>query len=125
MIKSKSGRLCSFPKGHTEPGETEEQTALRETWEETSVHTGILNGFRREMKYSLDKKKKKTVVYFAARFDAQTPKHNDGFENNSYLVLEFSDALAALTYANSKNLLIAADRFLKKQLASQLIRKAM
>lgn len=121
LIRSRNGRLCSFPKGHTEPGETEEETALRETWEETSVRARIVSGFRREMKYSLDKRKKKTVVYFVAGFDSQTPKHNAGFENNSYLLLNFSEALNALTYANSKNLLIAADAFVRKHLSRKKI----
>ncbi|MBQ9544721.1 MAG: NUDIX domain-containing protein [Clostridia bacterium] len=116
LIRSRDGRIASFPKGHTEPGESEEQTALRETWEETSVRAHIIPGFRREIKYSIDSKKNKKVVYFVARFSDQTPKHNEGFEKNGYLILPFSDALAALTHSNSKNLLIEADAFLKKQL---------
>ena len=44
---------CGFPKGHIEPGETEHQTALRETWEETSIRAEIVGDFRREVTYKM------------------------------------------------------------------------
>ena len=36
IIQSKEG-FYGFPKGHIEPGEQEEETALREIWEETGL----------------------------------------------------------------------------------------
>ena len=37
LIKHINGGHWAFPKGHVEPGETEEQTALREIKEETGL----------------------------------------------------------------------------------------
>ena len=42
-----------FPKGHTEKGETEEQTALREIYEEVHLKVNILKGFRATDAYML------------------------------------------------------------------------
>ena len=42
----------SIPKGHVEPGETEEQTALREIAEETALRVRLDTGFRRTVSYS-------------------------------------------------------------------------
>ncbi len=42
----------SFPKGHVEPSETEIETALRETFEETNVKCNILHNFREVSSYS-------------------------------------------------------------------------
>ena len=43
LILSRPG--WSFPKGHTEPGESPEQTAAREVFEETGVKVSIDTGF--------------------------------------------------------------------------------
>ena len=37
LIKNQNGGHWSFPKGHVEEGETEEQTAVREIMEETGI----------------------------------------------------------------------------------------
>lgn len=50
LITNISGHI-GFPKGHIEYGETEKQTALREIYEETGVHTEIIDGFREFYNY--------------------------------------------------------------------------
>ncbi|MBD3304395.1 NUDIX domain-containing protein, partial [Candidatus Woesearchaeota archaeon] len=37
LVKHKEGGHWDFPKGHAEEGETEEETALREIYEETGL----------------------------------------------------------------------------------------
>ena len=51
IIESKSG-VFGFPKGHIEKGETEEQTALREILEETSLSVTPVDDFRLEESYT-------------------------------------------------------------------------
>lgn len=45
LISTGSGRW-SFPKGHMEPGESEEETALREVQEETGITVTLIPGFK-------------------------------------------------------------------------------
>lgn len=56
------------PKGHVDPGETDLETALRETREETGIEASqltIIEGFRKELNY-VAWKKPKTVIYWLA-----------------------------------------------------------
>ncbi len=66
IVKNKKGRNWGFPKGHVELGESEEQTALREVWEETGLNVRICRGFRAVSRYSLWNCASKRVVFFLA-----------------------------------------------------------
>ncbi len=67
LIKHIKSGYWSFPKGHVEKGETEEETARREIKEETNIDVYIDPGFRETVTYSPRKDTRKDVVYFAAR----------------------------------------------------------
>lgn len=56
----------SFPKGKIEPGETKEQTAIRETWEETGIHIRIEEGFEAVVP-SAKPGDTRTVTFFRGR----------------------------------------------------------
>ena len=58
----------SIPKGHVEPGETEEETALREIREETALRVTLDTGFRRTITYSPKAGVSKDVIFFAAEY---------------------------------------------------------
>lgn len=114
LVRAKDDGYCGFPKGHVEEGETEIDTALRETLEETSLTVTVTEGFRYETSFTLDNGNQKTVIYFTATFGDQTPVRNGEFEDLEYLLLPFGEARAALTYDNAKEMLQAADTFLKQ-----------
>lgn len=103
---------CGFPKGHVEAGESEHQTALRETWEETSIRAEIVGDFRREVSYTFRRNREKTVVYFLARFSDQTPAYNPGFEIRYHLLLPLEEACAALTFENTRIILREAEEYI-------------
>ena len=115
LIKTKDGRFCGFPKGHVESGESEETTALRETWEETSLKPTITPGFRHEMLYSLRGGGKKRVVFFPAYFEGQLPKNNANFEKFNYVLLPFCEAYESLSFESNKEMLQKIDVFLKSE----------
>ncbi len=115
LIKGKRGGYCGFPKGHMEPGECETETAIRETWEETSIKAELVPDFRRAMKYRLKSGNLKEVVYFTASFTGCEPEHNDGFENFNYLLLPFDEAKRMLTFPSTKRILSDADEFIRKK----------
>ena len=112
LLKALDDGYCGFPKGHVELGESEKETALRETWEETSIKPILNSAFRYEISYRMDNGNDKTVVYFLADFQDQTPTHNNGFENHEYLILPFEEALRELTFDNSKEMLKSANEYL-------------
>ena len=106
--------VYGFAKGHVEGGESERQTAIRETWEETSVKPKIVNGFRKTIEYTLKNGNEKTVVFFLGDFGTQQPCHNDGFENMTYKIVPYEEALELLTFDNTKRILKSAQEFLTK-----------
>ena len=67
LVKNNNGRYWSFPKGHIEAGETEEQTAIREIKEETGLDVEIKEGFKEVSDYCPFGKIRKHVVFFLAQ----------------------------------------------------------
>lgn len=107
--------VYGFAKGHVEERESERQTAVRETWEETSVTPKIVGGFRKTIQYKLKNGNEKTVVFFLGDFGTQHPCHNDGFENMTYAIVPYEEALELLTFDNTKRILKSAHAFLTKK----------
>ena len=112
LLRTSESGYCGFPKGHVEGDESEHETALRETWEETSIRAEIVGDFRREVNYTFGRGRKKTVVYFLARFSGQTPKHNPGFEVRKHYLLPLDQACEALTFENTRTILREAEEYI-------------
>lgn len=72
LVRSREG-IYGFPKGHREPGETPEETALREIREEVGLHVTLLPGFSAQDEYPLPKKPGtvKRVRFFLAEYGDQ------------------------------------------------------
>ena len=115
LIKSQNGDI-GFPKGHIEQGENEESAALREIYEETSIKAELTGDFKAKIEYTMPNGKSKTVIYFTAVYANQMPKHNDGFEHNEYMLLEYDAALNLLTFENTKEILTKANKFINTYL---------
>lgn len=63
-------RSSDFAKGHPEKGETDEQAARRELFEETGIgEVELLPGFKEDIRYRFGKKKRvdKTISFFLGR----------------------------------------------------------
>lgn len=103
-----------FPKGHVEGEETEEQTALREIYEEIGVKVKLIEEFKNVVEYPLPKKKDtmKQVVYFVAEYEGQELKIQEE-ELLSVQILSYDEAMEILEYENSKEILKKANDFLK------------
>ena len=105
-----------FPKGHVEKGETEEQTALREIYEEVHLKVKILNGFRTINEYALPKKENvtKQVVYFCAEYYDQEIKAQKE-ELITAALFSYEEALKLLTFESAKRILQEAHDFLSNR----------
>ena len=106
----KSGHW-SFPKGHMEAGETEEDTARREIKEETGLDVLLDTGFRETVNYSPKKNTKKTVVYFVGMV-ASHELITQQDEISELRWLEIEQAGNVLTYDNDKLLANKAKSFI-------------
>ncbi len=71
LLFQRKSRTWSFPKGHVIGSESEMQTALRETEEETGLNVSPLGGFRESLSYEISSGRRKEVVLFLARADEE------------------------------------------------------
>lgn len=102
-----------FPKGHIEGNETEEETALREIYEEVQLKTNILKGFRTVDEHVIPNKENviKQIVYFCAEYyDQDIIIQNDELLRASLVTYE--KALQLLEFDSSKRILKEANDFL-------------
>ncbi len=112
LIKNANGGHWSFPKGHVEPNETEEETAKREIMEETSIDVIIDNTFRHVITYTPKKDITKDVVYFLAKainYD-YSPQEE---EISKIKWVEINHANTILSYDNDKQIVNKAKSVIK------------
>ena len=114
LAQSKAGHY-GFPKGHVEPGETEEETALREIFEEVRLRPVLLDGFREVTEYTVpafDVRKK--VVFFLGFYKDQEITAQES-ELRQAVSVPYEAAMALLEHEDSRKILTDADNFLKHQ----------
>jgi len=103
-----------FVKGKMEEGETEYETALRETNEETGINdVKFVDGFREEIEYYFRAENQdihKKVIFFLGK--TKTTDVVLSHEHLDYIWLSFDNALDKITYENAKNLLKKSKEFL-------------
>ena len=111
LIRHVNGGHWAFPKGHMEPGESEEETAIREIREETGLSVRLDTGFRRAVRYAPKPGVDKDVVYFLGSPDpdkgpAQAMPQEEEIRELRWLSGE--EALRLVTYDNDQQVLEAA-----------------
>lgn len=108
LVKNHNGRYWSFPKGHMELNETEEETAVREIKEETNLDVKIMDGFREVSDYCPFGNIKKRVVFFLAQ--AFTDEVVDQPEEiDSHIWVDIQQARKNCTYENDLRVIDKAE----------------
>ena len=99
LVRNHNGRNYSFPKGHVEKGESEQQTAVREVREETGLDIEIIDSFREVADYCPFGRIRKRVVFFMAQTfsDKVTPQEE---EIDSFIWVDLFEANRHCTYDN-------------------------
>lgn len=103
LIKHNVGHW-SFPKGHVENNETEEETAKREIMEETGLLVSLVPGFRKVVTYSPKDGVLKDVVFFLALSNSDVVSLQEE-EVSDYNWCSFSEAYDLITYDSDKEVL--------------------
>lgn len=112
LIKNANGGHWSFPKGHVEDGETEEQTAAREIMEETNIEVLLDTSFREVITYAPKRDVTKDVVYFLAK--AITYDYIPQIEEISKIKwVEINNAQQILSYDNDRQIVAKAKTIIK------------
>ena len=113
LVRNHNGRNYSFPKGHVEKGETEQETAIREVKEETGLSIEIIDSFREVADYCPFGKIRKRVVFFMA----QTMSNKvtvQREEIDSYMWVDLEEAHTKCTYDNDLRVVRKAKENLDK-----------
>ena len=102
-----------FPKGHMEKNETEEQTAIREIFEETGLKVNIIPGFKTINEYPIPHKEVtiKRVIYFLAEYDNQNIRYQKDELLGAYL-MTYEEAISLFQFDNLKKVLYKARDFI-------------
>ncbi|WP_346935259.1 NUDIX domain-containing protein [Clostridium sp.] len=100
-----------FPKGHMEYSETEEETALREVFEECGLKVNLIDGFRATDKYIIDNFIEKEVVLFLGEADNSLTKIQVE-EIEDYRWSNYEEAQSLLTFDSGRRILGEVNKFL-------------
>lgn len=104
LVKEYNGSFWGFPKGHVENGESEVETAIRETKEETNLDVRVDDTKRYISKYIVNGNIDKTVVYFKAYpINENIDRELSEIEDIRWCTKK--EALDILTYDDSKRII--------------------
>jgi bis(5'-nucleosidyl)-tetraphosphatase len=114
LLRNARHGTWGVPKGHTEPGETSEQAAVRETLEETGIRIEAPHPwFRHEVEYEVRQGEaswRKRVVYFLAT--VPQPEHTQSPEHDASGWFTLDEALERAQHDQTRELLRQAQAVL-------------
>lgn len=115
------GGHWDLPKGKVEAGESLEQAAQREVFEETGLTVEPIANFSQNISYYFRDQGHelidKTVTFFVGEVDRRDVRISS--EHQGYAWLEIGPSLDRLTYNNARNLLSMVNQFVHARYEAQ------
>lgn len=104
-----------LPKGHMEEGETEEETAIREVFEETGISADIIPGFRKMITYQVKENTIKDVVYFVGTTSEVNTLAQE-CEVSEVKWMNYDEAIDIMSHDDNRDVLKEAISFYNKNM---------
>ena len=104
LVRQKKSGNIGFPKGHILPDESELETSIRETKEETNIDIEICNRRRYSLSYIQNNNINKEVVYFLAKPKGDFKISKQGSEIQDVFWVDREKVRETLTYENLRQL---------------------
>ena len=117
VIISNLEGIYGFPKGHMEPGETKEETAIREIKEETNLDVTLIDGFEEVVEHTFFcfcEEILKNVTYFLAEYKDQEFKAQEE-ELSKIELMDYEEAMNKFQFENNRIVLKKAEEFLNNK----------
>lgn len=103
LVEARRSRgVWVLPKGHIEPSETPEVTAVREVQEEAGVRAAVV-AQAGESEYAMDGKNVRTI-FFLMRYEGEASRHED----RQCAWCRYQDALRMLHFDDTRRILTRA-----------------
>lgn len=112
LLRQAGSGTWSFPKGHMETNETDQETAIRELFEETGISDCNFTGFKTEIEYHWGGVFHKTVVLFSGKTQQEPKLGKQGeIREHRWVSREEAKALLRSNRENERGMLRAIERF--------------
>lgn len=111
ILQEKRSTVWSIPKGHVERGESEEEAAVREVFEEAGLSAEPIKGFRYHLSYPIPPIYSKTLTVFLAKCDGQVRIRED--EIRRYTWVDYRGAQNHFGSRKMMDAIRAASRYVR------------
>ena len=111
ILQEKRSTVWSIPKGHIERGETEEEAATRELYEEAGLKAEPIPGFRYRLSYPIPPIYSKTLTVFLAKCDGEVKIRED--EIRRYAWVDYRGAQSHFGSRRMMDSIRAAARYIR------------